>query len=68
MIDETINVSITEQLILYFMCDVMPELNKSAKIFQLGNFDYAKVNNLLKALYKYFDTLISEQNKAKSFQ
>ena len=50
------------------MCDIMPELNKLAKIFQLNNFDYAKVNDLLKALHMYFDTLISNQDKAKSFQ
>ena len=29
---------------------------------------FAKVNDLLKALHKYFDTLISDQDKAKSFQ
>lgn len=29
---------------------------------------FAKVNDLLKALRKYFDTLISDQDKAKSFQ
>ena len=25
---------------LYFMCDIMPELNKLAKMFQADNFDY----------------------------
>ena len=39
-----------------------------AKIFQSDNFDYAKVNDLLKAPYKYFDSLISDEDKAKSFQ
>lgn len=29
---------------------------------------FAKVNDLLKALHKYFYTLISDQDKAKSFQ
>ena len=36
----------------------MPELNRFAKIFSLDNFDFAKVNDLLKASHKYFDTLI----------
>ena len=33
--------------ILYFMCDIMSELNKLTKIFQSDNFNYAKVNDLL---------------------
>ena len=53
---------------LFFIYDIMLEMKKLAKIFQLDNFDNAKVNNLLKVSYKYFNTLISDEDKAKSFQ
>ena len=52
----------------FVLCDTMPEMNKLAKIFQSDNFDYANVNDLLKASYKYFDTLINDHNEAKSIQ
>ena len=53
---------------LLFIYDIIVEMKKLAKIFQLDNFDNAKVNNLLKVSYKYFNTLISDEDKAKSFQ
>lgn len=53
---------------LLFIYDIIVEMKKLAKIFQLDNFDNAKVNDLLKGSYKYFNTLISYEDKSKSFQ
>ena len=52
---------------LYFMCDIMPELIKLAKLFQSDNFDYARVKFHINGSKDYFARLVEDENQAKTF-
>ena len=46
------------------MCDIMPELNKLAKMFQKDDFDYLRVENSK----SYFSRLLVDYNSCKVLQ
>ena len=53
---------------LYFMCDIMPELNKLAKMFQADNFDYTRAKFHIENTKSYFARLLQDPHQAKNLQ
>ena len=53
---------------LYFMCDIMPELNKLLKIFQGDNFEYTRAKFHIENTKSYLKRLLHDRKQAPTLE